>query len=51
MFQVTGLMFYGFAVVDFSGMFFGNDLAGVSWSPPVARGVGSVLYCGSDDDE
>jgi len=48
---VMGFLCYGFAVVDFAGMFFGYDLTGVSWSPLVAGGIGSVLCSGGDDDE
>ena len=34
---------FGFAIVDFAGMFFGYDLTGVSWSPIVAGAIGSWL--------
>ena len=34
---------FGFAIVDFAGMFFGYDLTGVSWSPIAAGVIGSIL--------
>jgi hypothetical protein len=50
MFQLLGVLCFGFAVIDFAGMFFGYDLTGVSWSPIVAGVVGSAV-CGLDSDD
>jgi len=50
MFRTLGVVCYGFAIVDFAGMFFGYDLTGVSWSPIAAVVLGSWLASLDDDD-
>ncbi len=42
-FTILGLLCFGFAIIDFAGMFFGYDLTGVSWSSIVAGGTGGIL--------
>ncbi len=42
-FQILGLLCFGFATVDYAGMFFDYDLTGISWSPIVAGVIGSIL--------
>ncbi len=51
MLKLLGFGCYGFALVDFAGMFFGYDLTGVSWSPIVASVLGGVLASIGRDDE
>lgn len=41
--SLLGVLLILFGVIDFMGMVFGYDLTGVSWSPIVAVGIGSVL--------
>jgi hypothetical protein len=52
-FTIAGLLCFCFAIIDFSGMFFGYDLTGVSWSPIVSGVVGSILISigGSNKDD
>jgi hypothetical protein len=45
---VLGYICWGFALIDFCGMFFDYDLTGVSWSPLVAGAIGYGLnYLGN----
>ncbi|MDR1594939.1 MAG: zinc-ribbon domain-containing protein [Prevotellaceae bacterium] len=47
---VLAYICWGFAVIDFCGMFFEYDLTGVSWSPLVAGGIGYLFsYLGNNE--
>lgn len=44
LFGIIGILFLGFAFVDFFlGELFNIDLTGVSWSPIVAGAIGSLF--------
>ena len=43
MLTFVGYMFYGIAIADFLGMFFGYDFTGQSWTPILFGGIGQVL--------
>ena len=43
MFNFIGFIFYGIAIADFLGMFFGYDFTGKSWTPLLFGGIGYVL--------
>ena len=38
-----GYLFYGLALADFLGMFFGYDFTGQEWTPLLFGGIGQVL--------
>ena len=40
MLNFIGLMFYGLAIADFLGMFFGYDFTGQSWTPLLFGAIG-----------
>jgi hypothetical protein len=51
LFKFLGFLLIAFATFDFAGMYIGYDLTGVSWSPLVAGGLGSLLMrFGGEDD-
>ena len=43
MFNFIGFTFYGIAIADFLGMFFGYDFTGQAWSPLLFGGIGYAL--------
>ena len=54
--RVFGILLILFALVDFGLSWVGIDITGVSWSPLVAGGLGSVIWrvfrsADSDDDD
>ena len=51
-FKILGLLCYGFAFIDFAGMFFGYDLTGLFFTPIIFGLIGSVLMkVGDEGDE
>ena len=43
MLTFLGYLFYGIAIADFLGMYFGYDFTGQGWTPLLFGGIGQVL--------
>lgn len=48
--KILGYLLIVFAVIDFAGMFFGYDITGVSWSPILEGGIGSLFLKIAEND-